>query len=476
MAARRLAAPITLRLSAVMMDDIRRHLFRGDDSEHGGVLAASVVETDRGMRLIGRRWMPAADGVDFVPSPRGWRMLTAEFVLDSALACADDGLAYLAVHNHGGDDRVAFSSVDMESHQRGYPALVDILNGPPAGALVFATNAVAGDIWISARRQEILDTATVVGRTQQVLHPSPRRPPDADPTYDRQVRLFGDRGQYILARQKVAVVGVGGAGSLINEYLARLGVGHLVVIDDDRIEESNYPRIVGAKPKDLRPRWIPKRAAHMMRLHTALKVDIAERVAREANPGIRFEKMNRDVTDADVAENLVDCDAIFLAADTMRARLVVNAICHQYIIPVWQVGAKVVSDEVTGAVEDVFSVMRQLVPGQTCMWCNQLINPVRLAEEAAAPEQQRAQRYVDEVVAPSVITLNAVAAADAVNDYLFSTVTTLDIGDQPEWIRHQPREPRLIVEIPRQDDDCPECARRLGAGRLQRLPVKESNG
>ena len=439
------------------------------------MLAASVFETNRGIRLLARRWMPAEDGVDYVPSERGWRMLTADFVLRCARWCSSEGLAYLAVHNHPGTDRVAFSGVDMESHRRGYPALLDILDGPPAGALVFADQAVAGQIWLSAGHQLELDSATIVGRSQQVLRPFPRRPVSAGAMYDRQVQLFGDSGQQVLADQKVAIVGVGGAGSLLNEYLARLGVGHLIVIDDDRISESNYPRLVGARPSDLRPRWLPERIARIVARRPMRKVCIANRTAREANPRIRYETVCGDVADSEIAARLVDCDAIFLAADTMRARLVVNAICHQYLIPVWQIGAKVVSDETTGDVEDVFTVVRQIVPGRTCMWCNQLISPTRLAEEAATPEQREAQRYVPEVTAPSVITLNAVAAAHAASDYQFSTVGPLDLGESVEWTKHRPNASAPVVELPRRDVSCLECVDRLGAGPLKRLPVRGRN-
>ncbi|MFP3415922.1 ThiF family adenylyltransferase, partial [Bacillus sp. SIMBA_074] len=73
----------------------------------------------------------------------------------------------------------------------------------------------------------------------------------ADPTYDRQARIFGDRGQAILASSKVAVVGLGGIGSLIGEYLARLGVGELLYIDPDRLDPTNLPRVVGARRSDV---------------------------------------------------------------------------------------------------------------------------------------------------------------------------------------------------------------------------------
>ena len=320
-----------------------------------------------------------------------------------------------------------------------------------------------------------LDRAVIVGESQQVLYPAPRKPADATARYDRQVRLFGDRGQDLLAAQKVGVVGAGGAGSLINEYLARLGVGHVVVIDSERVDRTNCPRLVGARPSDLGTRWLPGLLARMLRKEAALKVDIAKRVAREANPRIRIDAVEGDVVEPAMVERLLDCDAIFLAADSMRARLVVNAVCHQYLIPTWQVGAKVQVNEESGDIEEIFSAVRQLVPGETCLWCNGLVNPTRLAEEAASPEQRAAQQYIDEIPAPSVITLNAVATAHAVNDYLFATVGPSGAGDVDQeitWTKHRPLDPQPAIERPRQDADCTECRGRLGAGPLQRLPVR----
>ena len=454
-----------------MAAELDAHLFPGDGEEHGAVIGASTVRTDRGCRLLGRRLFLATDGIDYVPGDRGHRMLTAAFVRRCALACADEGLAYLAVHNHSGDEVVAFSSIDMASHGRGYPAVLDILKGPPAGGLVFARRAVAGDIWMSIDHQVELDHAVVAGVSQQLRYPSPRRASAAKPEYDRQVLLFGDRGQQILGGQKVAVIGAGGAGSLINEYLARLGVGHIVTVDFDRLDLTNYPRVVGARPRDLRPWFRSRHLARLLRWQPSHKVAIAKRVAREANPSVHYEAIGGDVTEPAVAERLVDCDAIFLAADSMQARLVANAICHQYLIPTWQVGAKVTNDP-SGAIQDVFSVVRRLIPGDSCLWCNELINPTRLAEEAASQEQRAAQRYVEDVPAPSVITLNAVASAHAVDQYLFTSLGLREWSEDVYWLKFLPSTDSRRVQKPRREPHCSECQGRLGAGRLKTLPLR----
>jgi len=473
----------SVRVPSEMMARLEEHLFPGDGDEHGAVIGASVVTTSRGVRLLARRLHLAQDGTDYVPGSRSYRMLTAAFVRKCALACEGEGLAYLAIHCHGGEQQVEFSGDDMASHERGYPALLDILDGPPVGALVFARAAVAGDIWLQDRTRVTLDHLEVVGRPNRRLHLAPPpRPSQVDERYDRQARLFGDRGQAVVAGQKVGVIGAGGAGSLIVEHLAHLGVGHLVVIDPDRIEPSNLPRVVGSRRRDARPfltaSGMPLWVRAFGERHRTPKVKIAERVAKQAQRTVRFDPVHDDVTYPAVVDRLIDCDYLFLAADTAQARLVFNALVHQYLIPGVQVGAKAQVEAISGKLLDLFSVFRPVIPGQGCLWCNGLISPARLQEEATSPEQLRRQRYVAEegVHAPSVITLNAIAVAHATNDYLMSVTGLLSPADL-RWMKFFPQENRVATEIPRRDADCPECSPkgRLARGVSQSLPVRQAS-
>ena len=485
MAPHAMTTPWSVHLPPRMTEDLLRHLFPGDRDEHAAVLGVSVVRTERGVRLLGRRLHLAQDGVDYVPGTRGYRMLTPTFVRDRILDCERDGLGYLAVHCHGGTDRVAFSTDDMNSHERGYPALLDILDGAPVGALVFARDAVAGDIWLPGGRRIVLDHARLLGSSIRQLRPALATIPTGDLTFDRQSRMFGDRGQATLAAQKVGVIGVGGAGSLVVEYLARLGVGHLVLIDPDRIDRTNLPRVVGSRSRDTRP-WLthprlPERLRALGERLTTPKVKIASRVARQANPAVHIEAVHGDVADLTAAEHLLDCDYLFLAADSAQARLVVNAIVHQYLIPGVQIGTKIQLDA-RGDVADIFSVTRPLYPGESCLWCNQLISPARLQDEALTSEQRRRQRYVADtaVHAPSVITVNAVAAAHAVNDYLLATVGLVDPNADRRWTRFHPAAvdatERAVTEAYRRDETCLECSDhgRLGSGSNRSLPTRPS--
>ena len=58
----------------------------------------------------------------------------------------------------------------------------------------------------------------------------------------RSAYLLGDEAIAILNRSKVMICGCGGVGSFVAEALARSGVGHLTLVDFDKIEASNLNR------------------------------------------------------------------------------------------------------------------------------------------------------------------------------------------------------------------------------------------
>ncbi|MEY9981591.1 molybdopterin/thiamine biosynthesis adenylyltransferase [Bradyrhizobium yuanmingense] len=173
--------------------------------------------------------------------------------------------------------------------------------------------------------------------------PAPSTSGFADDQYDLQIRMFARVGQKTLSRAHIAVVGHGAVGSLLVEYLARPSVGYFTLVDEDAVEASNLARLIGASQADAENR--------------TPKVQLARRLIQQANPSAHIVHFNADVAKASVADRLKGCDYVFLAADSMRARLVVNAVVHQYLIPAVQLGSKVRADE-QGQVIDAFSAIR----------------------------------------------------------------------------------------------------------------------
>jgi molybdopterin/thiamine biosynthesis adenylyltransferase len=222
--------------------------------------------------------------------------------------------------------------------------------------------------------------------------------------------------------------------------LSRIGVGSLVVIDPDRVDPTNLPRLAEASRLDaLMPLRRFKRLESLAARFSTRKVDLAHRAARRANPQIEFMGIAENAIEPDAARSLLDCDFLFLAADSHLARMIVNAISHQYLIPAVQLGTRIDVDPAEGAVGDIRSNVRLVLPTRGCMRCNHLISSTKLQEESLDSIERERNRYVDQVKAPSVITFNSLIAAQAVTDFMLMTGNFLD-GEAPlDYLRFRPR-------------------------------------
>ena len=60
--------------------------------------------------------------------------------------------------------------------------------------------------------------------------------------YSRQIEVFGLKGQEKLLNSSVLVVGAGGLGSAVIQFLAAAGIGRIGIVDGDIVEESNLQR------------------------------------------------------------------------------------------------------------------------------------------------------------------------------------------------------------------------------------------
>jgi adenylyltransferase/sulfurtransferase len=137
--------------------------------------------------------------------------------------------------------------------------------------------------------------------------------------YSRQIILkeLGAEGQKKLAQSKVAVVGLGGLGTVSSLYLALAGVGHLRLIDQDTVELQNLHRQVLYSKKDLR---YPKVEASAKRL-------------RNANPLVKVEPIAENLNANNVEKLLSGVDCVVDGLDNMRTRYLVNRASAKLKIP-----------------------------------------------------------------------------------------------------------------------------------------------
>ena len=137
--------------------------------------------------------------------------------------------------------------------------------------------------------------------------------------YSRHVIMdgVGPAGQGRLLDARVLVVGAGGLGSPVIQYLAAAGVGTLGVVDDDDIERSNLQRQVIHADADVgRP-----------------KVDSARDFVADLNPDVTVAPHETRLTADNVAEFLADYDLVVDGSDNFATRYLVSDACTLAGVP-----------------------------------------------------------------------------------------------------------------------------------------------
>ena len=165
--------------------------------------------------------------------------------------------------------------------------------------------------------------------------------------YSRQ-RLFsgiGDEGQRLLSLARVVVVGCGADGSVIADRLVRAGIGHITIIDRDRVELSNLQRQVLYDEGDVEAS-LPKATAAATKL-------------QRINSQVEVLPLVQELR-GDNAEHLLgNADLVLDGTDNFEARYVINDVCVKHEIP-W----------VFCAVAGGYGMTMTIVPHRTpCLRC-----------------------------------------------------------------------------------------------------------
>lgn len=135
--------------------------------------------------------------------------------------------------------------------------------------------------------------------------------------YAKNEKMLSPEENRRLRTFKAAVAGCGGLGGYITEMLARLGFGHLTLIDGDVFESSNLNRQIFSNPANL----------------GEPKAREAKKRVREINPEIQTEAVYEFLTRENAQTILAGHDLIFDALDNVEARRVVEHAAEALGIP-----------------------------------------------------------------------------------------------------------------------------------------------
>ena len=134
--------------------------------------------------------------------------------------------------------------------------------------------------------------------------------------YSRQIILneIGPEGQEKIKRVSILVIGAGGLGSSVLQYLSAAGVGKIGIVDDDKVELSNLNRQLIYGENDL----------------GKIKVDVAKNYILKSNPSIEIETYKIHIDKNNLPDIIDDYDLIADCSDNIETRLSINDTCIKY--------------------------------------------------------------------------------------------------------------------------------------------------
>ncbi len=137
--------------------------------------------------------------------------------------------------------------------------------------------------------------------------------------YYRNILLddFGIEGQEKLLSSHVLVIGSGGLGTPSLIYLTSIGVGHITIIDDDKVSLSNLPRQILYSSEDI----------------NKPKGEVSKRKLESLNPDVKINFIQDRLTENNALEIIKGHDIVLEVTDNFETKFLVNDICKKLNIP-----------------------------------------------------------------------------------------------------------------------------------------------
>lgn len=367
-----------------------------EKAESCAILLGTAVKRKHGHRILVNEILnPPESAYEYRTEVSA--QLKADYVATIIRDARQNDRSVTFIHSHPGDEQPHFSPIDDD----GEVVLAKFVNRriptQPHFALVLNRGGCA------ARCLGTKDAVSVVSmnsRVDVVFRAAGGEM--VEPHHDRQVRAFGAAGQAAIRDLTIAIVGLGGTGSATAQQLAHLGAKRFVLLDPDRVEETNLNRLIGAAAKDI----------------GEPKVAVTERMIQSIVTNAEVETRQEDVLEAASAKALIDADFIFCCTDSHGSRAVISQIAYQYYIPCIDMGVSIVAKD--GVVTHITGRVQMLSPSLGCLACASLLDSDAVRRDLMTEEQRRADPYFlgDGEPMPAVVSLNLTMSSLAITMFL----------------------------------------------------------
>lgn len=405
------------------------HLFPGDGLEAAAFLACGRSAGGNRHRLVVRQ-------IHVVPHDRCRRKVdavwwNAEDIVPLIEQADVDGLSLVKVHSHP-QGYPHFSGVDDASDAELLPTIRSWVDAkvPHGSAVMLPDGRMFGRYLWRGARMAPLTLINVVGPCLRFWWSEDDAQSPSLVFGASQDQAFGEGTTRQMRRLRIGVIGASGTGSPTIEQLMRLGTGHLVIVDDQVIEDRNLNRILFATQDDAN--------------RERLKVDAAGADIERKGLGTTVTLVATAIQTPEAIRAIAQCDIVFGCVDSVGGRFITNLLASHYLLAYSDIGIlldAVQSGPERGKIDDILGTVHFLVPGRSSLLTRDQFTLQDVATEGlhrldpAAARQQVEDKYIKGlgVRRPAVVSVNMFASALAVNDLLarlhpYRRVANKDVG------------------------------------------------
>lgn len=388
---------IELTVAAHDVEALVRHV-TGGETELCAILYTSQYVRRDGLRRLLVREIAFPGLADYSRVGKLEAELKPDYVARASKRARLAGLGIVFVHSHPGTLSPSFSPVDDDGEQLLSAFTANRNSGQTHLALVVSRGGMSCRVLGTQEYVRVI----AIGNDREVLTDDPQSNAKPDTRYDRQVRAFGAEGQRAIQKLRVAIVGLGGTGSIVAQELVHLGVRDFILIDPDTVDETNLNRVANATKVDIgRP-----------------KIEVARRYVCAVNENALVEVIEGDIVRTKYARVLTDADLIFGCTDSHGSRAVMQQVSYQYLIPCIDIGSTIIVRD--GAVSHIIGRVQMLTPGLGCFTCANLLNSEEVRRDMMSAAERRQDSYLQGArePAPAVMSFNGTVSSLAVTMFM----------------------------------------------------------
>lgn len=449
-----------IRMTGLQHAELRRHLFPGDGCEAVAVaICGRRAGADKHILTVRKiKFIPYKECSERTPVRVTWSTESLIPLLDEA---AKTGEAILKIHSHPGW-YPKFSETDDKADSELFESVYGWTDAdaPHTSCVMLPDGKMFGRIITPDGEFEPLSAIAVAGDDIHFWY-SDDDFTEVPEFARRHAQAFGAGTVNTLRRLSVAVVGCSGTGSPVIEMLGRLGVGRLVIVDPDRVEEKNLNRILNATLEDAR--------------RGEFKVNVLARAIRQMGTGTEVVPIAGNLYDVETVKTVAECDILIGCMDSVDGRHLLNKLAVFYSIPYFDIGVKLIADG-KGGVEQICGTVHYLQPDRSSLFSRGTYTMKQFAAASlkrANPqeyEKQREEKYIAGVQEdrPAVISVNMQFASIGVNELLARLHNFRDDGNENcAATRFSLTQTQIYYEP--EDAPCRMFARHVGRGDVSPL-------